>query len=406
MTKQKRGLSLRARLTLSVVAILSVICLAMTLYTTFVARSYFTRIAVAVPMQKLVLSQIEPSDESSPPIPATPTESALSSETISMKTIPATMISAANAIPVVYDSRRAFSVQSILVLLAAILGGAAMTYALTGRALRPLSELSRATKRVGAKNLAQRVTPFPATDEVGELSRSFNIMMERLEKSFTAEKRFSGNAAHELKTPLATMKTSLQVLAMDASPSTEEYAEFADTVGNCVERMIRTVESLTALTNEDCTLPDTVDVFALLQTARTELSAQAHDKDVQTELCGESILLRANEPLLHRAFSNIIENAIKYHHTGGSVKITVSEDADCAKITVRDDGSGIPAEDLEHVFEAFYRADKSRSQNIPGSGLGLAIVKVIIEKHGGTVAITSDSHGTTVTVRLPLQSAI
>lgn len=302
-----------------------------------------------------------------------------------------------------------FSLQSIIAMIVIIVLGLAGTYWAVGRRLRPLEELTRSVHETDDKNLDKRVELSGAKGEVQILADAFNGMMERLENAFLIQKSFAANAAHELKTPLAVIKSSLQVLEMTPNPETTDYQEFMQDTDQSLDRIIKTVEGLLALANmTDIETDQCVDVYALLNQATQELKQKAKDRQVKLELVKENEAFAYGNPgLLYRAFYNLIENAVKYNRLDGQVTVTLGSSDEYVTVRVEDNGIGIGEEDLSHIFEPFYRADKSRSQRIPGSGLGLAVVSMILEKHAGKIKVTSEiSKGSTFKIGLPTVSGL
>lgn len=298
-----------------------------------------------------------------------------------------------------------FSVQSVVTMAVIILLALAGTYWATGKMLRPLKELTESVQRVDDRNLDKRVELKRAHGEVGVLADAFNSMLERLEDAFLIQKSFAANAAHELKTPLAVIKSSLQVLEMTPNPEIADYKEFMQDTDTSLNRIIKTVEGLLALANlRDIPMDQRVELYTLLQQAVQELAKKARSSHVKLSM-GQLVsgFVYGNPSLLYRAFYNLIENAIKYNRRDGDITVSMDMNGKCAVIQVADTGYGIGQEDLVHIFEPFYRADKSRSQRIPGSGLGLAVVKMILDKHGGKIEVVSElNQGSTFKIYLPV----
>lgn len=297
------------------------------------------------------------------------------------------------------EASQKFSAQSLAVMALLVVLGVGCTYMVTGRILRPLRKLTQSVQVVDDLHLDQRVATEGARGEVLALTESFNGMLDRLEQSFSIEKRFAANAAHELKTPLATIKSSLQVLEMSPQPKEEDYVEFMADTGESVERIIRTVEGLLSLTRvEAAPVGETVALGPLLDQAVRELKDRAEAGGITLSVSGQAVM-RGNSNLLYRAIFNLMENAIKYNRPGGFAAVTLEQKKAGVRIQVMDTGTGIEAEALPHIFEPFYRADPSRSQQISGSGLGLSVVKLIVERHGGELEVTSHpGEGTAFTI--------
>lgn len=299
------------------------------------------------------------------------------------------------------DLNRSFSVQGIGAMALTILASVFFTWWACGRLLKPLEGLTKEIHTVDQQKL-NRPLPVPeGTAEVRLLAESFNEMLGRLNRSFQMQRRFAADAAHELKTPLAAMKTSLQVLQMDEAPDVVEYQEFVQDTKDSLERLIRTVENLLALAGSEARQDRApVPLKTLVKSVAESLTSKAQAHHVAVTVEGDEVTVMGNPDLYYRAVYNVIDNAIKYNRPGGQVSAKIMEaENDQAVITVSDTGIGIPTESLESIFEPFYRADPSRSQKIEGSGLGLSIVRQIMEQYGGTVTVES-SEGTGSIVKL------
>lgn len=285
-----------------------------------------------------------------------------------------------------------FSKQSVLAMVIIGLSALGLTYRAVGKTLRPLKRLTDSVEAVDERNLDRRVEPDGAQGEVLVLTESFNGMLDRLEEAFLIQKSFAANAAHELKTPLAVIKSSLQVLEMNPHPETADYQEFMEDTGKSLERIIKTVEGLLSLANLASVETDQkAEVSALIRQAVQELSGKAKSAQVEMSVFCEEAEVNGNPSLLYRAFYNLIENAIKYNRVGGQVRIAIKPDKEHVMVQITDNGIGIEAEAVGHIFEPFFRADQSRSQKIPGSGLGLAVVKMILDKHEGEISVESQA---------------
>lgn len=281
-----------------------------------------------------------------------------------------------------------------------ILFGVAAAYVILGRALRPLQRLSKAMKRIDERNLSERIENSASSSEMVQLTGAYNRMLERLDKAFEAQKNFTASAAHELKTPLACMQANLEVLQLDEQPSEEEYKETIDVIRRNTQRLILLVEDLLAInTNSRREKHQWIQIEEMIGDICRELSPQIQRKDIKIQInCQGKVY--GDSVFLYRAFYNLIENAVKYNRPGGKIKIISQEGEQQCRISIADTGIGIPEEEIEHIFEPFYRVDKSRSREIGGSGLGLAIVKDIIEKHHGKINVRQ-KEGTIFEIVLP-----
>ncbi|MFJ7736955.1 sensor histidine kinase [Lysinibacillus sp. NPDC097287] len=303
----------------------------------------------------------------------------------------------------VKEAQKQFNVQSIMWMIAIIVVGIGATYILVGKALKPVSDLSKSVKSIGEHSLSQRIENINTEDEIGDLAISFNKMLDRLEKSFMYRKSFAANAAHELKTPLTIIKSGIQVLKLDPSPTIEDYKENVDITELSTQRLIQVVDDLLALASEEAEeLFHDIELKDVFEAIIDELKPLCMEKNtnIHVDICNEKI--RGNPTLLYRVFFNLIENAVKFNDTHGTVTVGTSVHDDVLTITISDTGMGIPKKALSMIFEPFYRVDKSRTRQLGGSGLGLSIVKTIVEKHKGTISVNSILHvGTTFEVNLP-----
>lgn len=305
------------------------------------------------------------------------------------------------------DMMISFSVQGLVVMFVTIAASLLIVYWITGKMLRPLYRLTDSIRIIDEKHLHKRLEKVPSTEEIDQLTRSFNSMMDRLEESFLVQKRFAANAAHELKTPLAVMKTGLQVLKIDDEPSLEDYEEVTDGMEQSLDRLINTVNSLMFLADEGLAEEfESNSLGKLLETAVQQLAGKAEEKKVSVYMqCDDSSII-GSQTLLYRMFYNIIENAIKYNKEGGEIYVKTEQKDHAVTVQIKDTGVGMEPEDIKYIFDPFYRADKSRSQQIQGSGLGMSIVKLIVGRCRGDIRIESEPDaGTTVEVQLPVNTA-
>ena len=269
--------------------------------------------------------------------------------------------------------------------------GTGATWLMAGKALKPLGELTDTIEEIGGNNLSRRVEHQDRADEIGQLAGSFNHMMDKVSASFERQQRFSASAAHELKTPLATILVNLDVLDMEEKASAAQMERVLSIVRTNTERMIRLVDNLFQLTTEKSSeMCEEVPVDEMFAEILEELSAQLNAKHLSVSLSSLSgIKLTGNRTMLYRAMSNLVENAAKYNRENGSISISASQQQEDIIIKIADTGIGIPKEECERIFEPFYRVDQSRSRSVGGAGLGLALVKDIVEKHRGTIQVHS-----------------
>ncbi len=304
------------------------------------------------------------------------------------------------------------------ILLLAGLAGIALAAALGWRsartALRPVEEIGATAHQIGATGDLSRRVSSARSDELGQLARAFNTMLDRLQaaqatlsRTVETQRRFVDDASHELRTPLTIMRGNLELVERDPSMAkAERDAALRDAIAEA-ERMTRLVDDLLALARVDAgmTMPeDQVALAALVRAVAEETEAAAGNRTVSVTIGSETAGVRGSESLLRRVLENLTDNAIKYTHAHGAISLSLVEEDAHAILTVADDGVGMTADEVGHVFDRFWRSDDSRERR--GSGLGLAIAKAVVEAHGGTIDVASEpGAGTTFTVRLPLHPA-
>jgi heavy metal sensor kinase len=272
-------------------------------------------------------------------------------------------------------------------------------------AVRPIKAMSVTAGSISATRLSERIDGRRVPTELKELAGVLNVMFERLQTAFHQQARFTADASHELRTPLAVVLSHTE-LALSRDRSAEEYRKTIETCQNAAGRMKTLVESLLLLSHADVgelslqavpmDLSDVVrDQVELLHTL-----AEKRSITLATQLQNATLV---GDPMrLSQVVANLLGNAIRYNHDGGSIAVTTEIILEEAVLTVADTGAGISEEDQKHVFDRFFRADKARSRDAGGSGLGLAICKSIIEAHGGSIDVSSElGVGTTFIVRVP-----
>ena len=279
-----------------------------------------------------------------------------------------------------------------------------LAYFVSGRALKPLRSFTSQVEQVQLNNLADMRIDEDAISEFRQLSRSFNQMLERLNNAFTAQRQFTGNAAHELRTPLALMQARIELFAAEHPSMPPETAEFLALLREQTERltqMTKTLLEMSAL--QSVPRNDRIQLAPMMEEILTDLAPLA-EKNGITLTCDGDGAMTGSDGLLYRLLFNLTENAIKYNHPGGTVRLTVQEEAARLVIRVSDTGCGIPEPYRESIFQPFFRVDKSRSREYGGVGLGLSLVWAIAELHGGSVCVEDSSEaGTTIAVQLPVQ---
>src|SRR5262245_9572431 len=289
---------------------------------------------------------------------------------------------------------------------AALVASAAAGYVIARRGLRPIHEISATAANIRSSNLGERITLTGLPAELHQFAGSFNAMLDRLEEAFERLSRFSADIAHELRTPLNNLRGELDV-ALQKRRSPEEYAEV---IGSSLEecaRLGRIIDSLLFLARaEDPQMQierETFDVGDEIDNICEFFEPVAHESGVQiVSDVSAPMTAHLNRPLFQRAIGNLVSNALAHTPSGGAVMLRARSDGEVIAMEVSDTGQGIPPDDLPHVFERFYRADRSRTPTSGGVGLGLAIVKSIAEMHRGSVEIESEpGRGTCVRLRFP-----
>ena len=292
-------------------------------------------------------------------------------------------------------------------LLVSFLGG----FLLSGRALSPIARIIALTKEIEAHKLDQRLPHPGVDDEIGQLVDTLNWMIVRLESSFEAMKRFTADASHELRSPLATIRNTIDVtLAKARTPQEQETA--LQSIGEEVDRIRTLVEDLLLLARADSgrmvmqMKPVCLDCIVEAQVEAHQSQAEARDIHLETLTVQPNEIL-GDERWLHQVVGNLLDNALKFTLPGGRVTVAMERREDTLNIAVSDSGPGIPEEDLERVFERFFRSDPSRSRvHVPGLGLGLAIAAWVVGEHKGTIrAANRPEGGATFTVAFPLGAA-
>lgn len=299
-------------------------------------------------------------------------------------------------------ARTNFLYQSILYMLLVVATGGGITYFVAGKALVPLRELSNQMKNRTIHNLSEELPVPESNDEISDLTDAFNQMSNKLDEAFAMQKRFSQSAAHELRTPLTVLKTKVDVFNKKKEHTADEYDKLLSVITTHTNRLAELVMDLLDLTNMDALdCNEQIELKALLIDITQELTHLAGKKNIVVAVEGTEKDVLGNKSLLHRAFYNLIENAIKYNTMNGEVHIHVADAQGQGLVTVSDTGIGIPMEFQELIFEPFFRVDKSRSRQMGGAGLGLATVRTIIEKHNGSITVgTNEAGGSCFTIQL------
>ena len=294
---------------------------------------------------------------------------------------------------------------SIIAFILVVTIGGMCTYFVVNNALIPIVELNKNIKKINEDNLNSNLSIKGANDEIKELTISFNKMIAKLENAFASQKRFNSSVAHELKTPLAVIKTNIDVLKSSNCKSLEEYDKTLAVVEKSILKMNLIIETLLdIIRQENAPLNEIVSIDEILEDIVDDLSIIANKKNIKLKLNSYNIKnkIKGNEIMLYRAFYNVIENSIKYNKINGSIDILCYQDLNTIEVKVIDTGSGIKEEDYDEIFKPFYRCEGITSYSKNGVGLGLSLTQSVIKLHGGEIKVKSKlNEGTEFTFILP-----
>lgn len=307
----------------------------------------------------------------------------------------------------VYDAKAVFGRKGWCITAAVTLLSAAIAYFVSGKALEPLKKLAQQAERIDQDSLVEVRLEENTIPEFRDLSQSVNRMLDRLAHSFDLQRQFAGNAAHELRTPLALMQTKLELFCEEHADADAETMQMAAFQMEQLDRLSALVRTLLSMSNlQSVSRTDEIPLAPLAEEILTDLAPLAQEKQVTLRQDCEEVSMVGSDALIYRLLFNLIENAIKYNKPGGTVFVSVKQADENVILEVADTGSGIPEDCMEHIFEPFFRVDKSRSRQMGGVGLGLALVREIALLHGGSVrAEVRAEGGTAFRVVLPRQQA-
>ena len=279
-----------------------------------------------------------------------------------------------------------------------------LAYFVSGRALKPLRGFAAQVEKVQLNNLADMKINEDVVPEFRQLSRSFNQMLERLNNAFAAQRQFTGNAAHELRTPLALMQAQLELFSAEHPDVLPETAEFLRLLREQTERLTQMTKTLLEMSSlQQVARNEHIQLAPMIEEIFTDLAPLAEKSGVSLGRDGDGVMT-GSDALIYRLLFNLTENAVKYNHLGGSVRISVEQESETLLIRVSDTGCGIPEKFQRSIFQPFFRVDKSRGREYGGAGLGLSLVWEIANLHGGCVWVEeSTKKGTTIAVELPAQ---
>ena len=318
----------------------------------------------------------------------------------------------------VYNSKSDYRNRSLLITAVVALLGGAVTYFVSGRALKPLREFSETVEKVQAQNLADYTIEENKIAELDRLRTSYNKMLMRLSESFETQRQFTGNAAHELRTPLALIQAQLDLYHTTERPESgdaaEETIQMVTEQNERLSKLVRTLLDMSEL--QTVARGDKIELQGLIEEVLTDLEPLAQEKNIEliqkdqsssdgrsdgTEESEEELILTGSDILIYRMIYNLVENAIKYNRTDGTVTVSAKREKNEVVLTVADTGNGIDESFREQIFEPFFRVDKSRSRELGGVGLGLAMVREIVRAHDGKIEVRGNEQGgTTFEVRM------
>ena len=279
-----------------------------------------------------------------------------------------------------------------------------LAYFVSGHALKPLHSFASQVERVQMNNLADMRIDEDALPEFKQLSQSFNQMLERLNDAFAAQRQFTGNAAHELRTPLALLQAQLELFSAEHPDMQPETAEFLSLLREQTERLTRLTKTLLEMSNlRQVARNERIRLAPMIEEIFTDLAPLSDKCGVTLTAEGDGIMT-GSDALIYRLIFNLTENAVKYNRPGGSVRVSIAQEPEKLLIRVSDNGCGIPEEYQQSIFQPFFRVDKSRSREYGGAGLGLSLVWEIADIHGGSVRVEESSkNGTVIAAEFPIQ---
>ena len=306
---------------------------------------------------------------------------------------------------IIYGAQESFCITNWYITAIVIVLSGILAYFVSGHALKPLRSFSAQVEKEQINNLSDMKMNEKLLPEFYRLSHSFNQMLDRLNQAFAAQRQFTGNAAHELCTPLALMQAQLELFSAEHPDIDAETAEFLRLLGEQTERLTQMSKTLLEMSSlQQVARNDQIHLAPMIEEIFTDLAPLAEKRGITLEQDGDGVMT-GSDALIYRLLFNLTENAIKYNRTNGSVRVCVTREDTNIHIYVIDTGCGIPAEFQRSIFQPFFRVDKSRSREYGGAGQGLSLVWEIADLHGGSVRVAESSkQGTTIAVELPALS--
>ena len=297
---------------------------------------------------------------------------------------------------IVNGAQESFNTTNWYITAAVTLFGGVLAYFLSGHALKPLRTFTARVEKVQPNNLTDMKITEEVPPELRQFVKSFNRMLDRLDEGFTAQRQFTGNAAHELRTPLSLMQAQLELFSAEHPEVSPETVEFLRLLREQTERMTQMTKTLLEMSElRTVSCADRIEIGPMVEEIFTDLAPLAEKNNVTLESTGDAVMT-GSDTLIYRLLYNLTENAIRYNRFDGTVNITVMHKDNQLVITIADTGYGIPEQYRESIFQPFFRVDKSRSRELGGVGLGLALVREIVRVHDGSICIKSGKTGGTI----------
>ena len=306
---------------------------------------------------------------------------------------------------IIHGAQESYIATNWYITVAVTLLGGLLAYFLSGHALKPLRTFTARVEKVQPNNLTDMKITEAVLPEFRQFSRSFNRMLERLDEGFTAQRQFTGNAAHELRTPLSLMQAQLELFSAEHPDVLPETADFLRLLREQTERMTQMTKTLLEMSElRTVSCDERIEIAPMAEEIFADLAPLADKNGIILESTGDGVMI-GSDTLIYRMLFNLTENAIRYNRRDGTVRIMITNEKDRLVIRVADTGCGIPEQYKESIFQPFFRVDKSRSRENGGVGLGLSLVWEIVALHGGEIRVEESSQkGTTIAVRFPVNT--
>ena len=308
---------------------------------------------------------------------------------------------------IISGAQASFNTTNWYITIAVSILGGILAYFVSGRALKSLKSFASQVENIQPNNLADMKISDDVLPEFKQFCQSFNNMLDRLDNGFTAQRQFTGNAAHELRTPLALTQAQIELFSVEHPNMSNDTAEFLALLQEQNERMSQMTKTLLEM-SELKTVPcnDRIELAPMVEEIFADLVPLADRNGIILESTGEGVMI-GSDTLIYRMLFNLAENSIRYNRPNGTVRIAITDEKNRLVIRVADTGCGIPEKYRESIFQPFFRVDKSRSRENGGVGLGLSLVWEIVALHGGEIRVEESSEkGTTVAVKFPTDMKI